>query len=133
MNYNQALEHLSRLDGIFDAGIEIRNLGKRSQFIMSIRFENGMMELFIINSGGSTSIVTEDSWNAVLERYFSLEEKSRTRTSSYTDPAWTIGNPSRVFSPYIAAIIDYLENSLQEPLTPYSEDKIGNSTSVMTN
>jgi hypothetical protein len=81
---------------------EIKTLGGRSKF--SILLKNNIIT--ITNSSGNAKNIDEELFQQVAKRYLEMSDDLKNKTSSYTDPTW-IKCPSRIFSPYVAALIKY--------------------------
>ena len=81
---------------------EFRTLGERSFF--NVQNNNGV--LTIINSRGTSHVVTNSEVNAISRRYnelLSRNDGSHRQAKQYVDPQWR--ETDRIFSPYIAKII----------------------------
>jgi hypothetical protein len=83
----------------------ITTLGGRSE--ITVFSEDGV--LIIENSGGTTRSINTEYWEEVKKRRRSLG-KAKDSTSMYTDPEWNLPYPTdRIFAPYVAAVMRYLE------------------------
>jgi hypothetical protein len=63
-------------------------------------------EVIIINSGGSVLALDDAHVLAVFNHYNTLPADRRLMAGEYVDPLWP-QCPSRIFSPYVARLIDY--------------------------
>ena len=102
-----------RLSNIFKkqekAKIKIKTLGGKSEIEI---YEKRVPEVFCKNSRGNEYKIS-GSFNEVLKRYVQLKRlknlKKHLVTSNYNANKWPKA-PDRNFSPYIAAIIAFLDN-----------------------
>lgn len=68
--------------------------------------------LEITNSNNRTRLIDEAEFDIVYSRYEELKKKKQQQKSSYyTDSHWkNSGCPNRIFSPYVARLIDLQQN-----------------------
>jgi len=83
-------------------------LGGRSYFFVI----NKSNSLEITNSKNKIRLIQEDEFAIVFARYEELKKKNMQQKSSYyTDTHWkNNGCPNRIFSPYLARLIDSHQN-----------------------
>ena len=84
---------------------QLPTLGGRSSF--TVRVTHGRVELG--TSRGGVLVLSQELLSCVSNRRKSLPVSIRNISSQYVDPTWC-GCPNRVFSPYVAALIRYLES-----------------------
>ncbi len=83
---------------------EIPNFGGRSKFSI----KNNGTKIELINSSGSSCIITDKLLFSVHSRYKSLSISKRHQASQYVPPNWP-SCPNIVFSPLVARLIAYIE------------------------
>ena len=84
---------------------QLPTLGGRSSF--TVRVTHGRVEL--VTSRDGVLVLSQELLRSVSNRRKSLPVSIRNISSQYVDPTWC-GCPNRVFSPYVAALIRYLES-----------------------
>lgn len=76
----------------------------------------------IMNSSGSEYILSREECQKIIDRYSSLSALNRNRAIYYTDPEWPI-TPSRIFAPYLPALIKVFINSEESELSSSLDHK----------
>ena len=82
----------------------LATLGGESQFTVV----NQGGTVVIINSSGKTHTLDDALVAAVFQRYNTLAADRQLMAGEYVDPNWQ-ECPNRIFSPYVARVIDYLK------------------------
>ncbi len=82
----------------------LTTLGGESQFTV---FNQGSA-VVIVNSSGKVHTLDDALVAAVYQRYSTLAANRKLMAGDYVDPNWP-QCPNRIFAPYIARLIDYLQ------------------------
>lgn len=90
--------------------LQIPTLGR----ISSIDVDVVGNQIRITNARGNSEIIDIFHWNALIERINELDENEKEMTSRYAHgnhPYNWNNSPNRIFSPYVPAIIRYLNEN----------------------
>jgi len=93
--------------------VTISTLGRRSEIKVCVNDNH----ILVQNSGSNILSINEQHWNAVMERIAQLPPEERERTSRYiqgTQPHNWEKCPNRIFSPYIPAVVRYINEGKKE-------------------